>query len=105
MAQAQRADAPEEPKQGFSNRPTIIADNGHGTKVKLWSNDSKNGEFQTVSIERSFQRQGSDQWETQKVTLNASDRKCCRFGFGRVTPCSPADRHCSETASSNPRSS
>jgi hypothetical protein len=73
-ANAQRAEEqpPEEPKS-FANKPVVLADNGHGTKVKMWNNDGKNGEYQTVSIERSFKREGSDQWETQKVSINAQD--------------------------------
>jgi hypothetical protein len=64
----------EEPSEGkFSNKPTVVADNGHGTKVKLWTNKGENGEYQTVSIDRSFKREGSDQWETQKANLNAQD--------------------------------
>jgi hypothetical protein len=27
----------------FSNKPTLLADNGHGTKVKLWNNNGKHG--------------------------------------------------------------
>jgi len=76
MAQdnAQRADD-SEPQESFSNKPAVLADTGHGTKVKLWTNKNRTDgtEFQTVSIERSFKRQGSDQWETQKVNLNADD--------------------------------
>jgi hypothetical protein len=72
---AQRTDEPTEPQESFSNKPVVLADSGHGTKVKLWTNKNKadNTEFQTVSIERSFKRQGSEQWETQKVNLNADD--------------------------------
>lgn len=73
---ARRADEPAgEPQESFSNKPLVLADSGHGTKVKLWTNKNKadGSEFQTVSIERSFKRQGSEQWETQKVNLNADD--------------------------------
>jgi hypothetical protein len=78
MAQdnAQRADEQAgEPQESFSNKPVVLADTGHGTRVKLWNNKNKadGSEFQTVSIERSFKRQGSEQWETQKVNLNADD--------------------------------
>jgi hypothetical protein len=70
----QRADESEESQStSFSNKPVVLADNGHSTKVKLWTNKTENGEFHTVSIERSFKRQGSEQWETQKVNLNAED--------------------------------
>jgi hypothetical protein len=54
MAQAQRAESEDEGDQqsaSFSNRPVVLADNGHGTKVKLWTNKTGEGkEFQTVSI-------------------------------------------------------
>lgn len=70
-ANAQRADTPEEPKEGFSNKPVLLADNGHGTKVKLWNNTGKNGEFQTISVERSYK--DGEEWKTQKVSLNADD--------------------------------
>jgi hypothetical protein len=73
---AQRVDEPAaEPQEPFSNKPVVLADTGHGTRVKLWNNKNKadGSEFQTVSIERSFKRQGSEQWETQKVNLNADD--------------------------------
>ena len=77
MAQdnAQRADEPADQQESFSNKPVVLADTGHGTRVKLWTNKNKSDgtEFQTVSIERSFKRQGSDQWETQKVNLNFDD--------------------------------
>jgi hypothetical protein len=73
---AQRLDeSTGEPQESFSNKPAVLADTGHGTKVKLWTNKNRTDgtEFQTVSIERSFKRQGSEQWETQKVNLNADD--------------------------------
>ena len=77
MAQdnTQRADEqPMEQQESFSNKPQVLADNGRGTKVKLWTNRKADGsEFQTISIERSFKRQGSENWETQKVTLNGDD--------------------------------
>jgi hypothetical protein len=78
MAQAQRAEGADDEQQttSFSNKPVVLADNGHGTKVKLWNNDGKKGEYQTVTIERSFKREGSDQWETQKVSLT----NCRRSG-------------------------
>jgi hypothetical protein len=70
----QRAEAPEEPQGSFTNKPVLLADNSHGTKIKLWPND---GPGQTgipnVSIERSFKRKDSDQSETQKVSPNAED--------------------------------
>ena len=77
MAQtnAKKADeAPEETQGSFTNRPVILADNGHGTKVKLWPNDGpgQNG-IPNVAIERSFKREGSEQWETQKVSLSVQD--------------------------------
>jgi hypothetical protein len=76
MAQsnAQREeDTPDESSGSFSNKPVVLADNGHGSKVKLWTNRADGREFQTVSIERSFKRKDSDQWETQKVNLNAEE--------------------------------
>jgi hypothetical protein len=74
MAQhAQRADEgddqPQPQAEGFSNKPTVLADNGHGTKVKLWNNKGSKGDFQTVSIERSYK--DGEEWKTQKVSLNA----------------------------------
>jgi hypothetical protein len=74
MAQAQRTDAPEDQGESFANKPILLADNGHGTKVKLWTNRTDDGrEFQTVAIERSFKKKDSEQWETQKISLNADD--------------------------------
>ena len=58
----------------FTNKPTVLADNGHGTKVKLWPSDGPGQQgIPNVAIERSFKRKGSDQWETQKVSINAQD--------------------------------
>ncbi len=71
---AQRSEEPEQQTGSFGNRPVLLADNGHGTKVKLWNNRTEaGGEFQTISIERSFKRKDSEEWETQKVSLNAED--------------------------------
>ncbi len=91
MANAQqRADEPAgepagDPQESFSNKPVVLGDTGHGTKVKLWTNKNKadGSEFQTVSIERSFKRQGSEQWETQKVNLNADDLLAVARGLER----------------------
>jgi hypothetical protein len=83
---AQRTDdTSAEPQESFSNKPVVLADSGHGAKVKLWNNKNKSDgtEFQTVSIERSFKRQGSDQWETQKVNLNADDLLAVARGLER----------------------
>jgi len=65
-------DEPQEQRESHANRPTILPDNGHGTKVNLWNNKGENGEYQTVSIERSLKREGSDQWETQKFNLRVA---------------------------------
>jgi hypothetical protein len=77
MAQAQRADNEDEGDQqttSFSNKPVILADNGHGTKVKLWTNKTGEGkEFQTVSIERSYKPKGSEEFRTDKVSLTGDD--------------------------------
>jgi hypothetical protein len=71
---AQRADNQDEESKSFTNKPVVLADNGHGTKVKLWPNDGPGQPgLPNVAIERSFKREGSEQWETQKVSLNASD--------------------------------
>jgi hypothetical protein len=71
---AQRLEPGEEQRESFTNKPVLLADNGHGTKVKLWPNDGpgQNG-IPNVAIERSFKRKDSEQWETQKVSLNAED--------------------------------
>ena len=77
MAQAQRAeteDAGDQQSTSFSNKPVVLADNGHGTKVKLWTNKTGEGkEFQTVSIERSYKPKGSEEYKTDKVSLTAED--------------------------------
>ena len=75
MAQAQAASAADdEPATSFSNKPVILADNGHGTKVKLWNNKTGEGkDFQTVSIERSYKPKGSEEYKTDKVSLPAED--------------------------------
>src|SRR5436190_1842485 len=54
MAQDNAARADEESSaESFSNKTVVMADNGHGAKVKLWTNKSDKGEFHTVSIELS----------------------------------------------------
>jgi hypothetical protein len=74
QSNAQRTDNQEDEQKSFANKPILLADNGHGTKVKLWPNDGPGlPGIPNVAIERSFKREGSDQWETQKVSLNASD--------------------------------
>ena len=73
-ANAKRTDAPEEQSGTFTNKPIVLLDNGHGTKVKLWPNAGPGQpRIPNVAIERSFKREGSDQWGTQKVGLNAQD--------------------------------
>jgi hypothetical protein len=82
MAQAKRneqpteheSQPPQEQTTSFTNKPIALSDNGHGTKVKLWPNDGPGQSgIPNVSVERSFKRKDSEEWETQKVTLNASD--------------------------------
>ena len=74
QSNAQPADNQEDEQKSFANKPILLADNGHGTKVKLWPNDGPGQPgIPNVAIERSFKREGSEQWETQKVSLNASD--------------------------------
>ncbi len=49
---AQRSDEqPPQDEKSFANKPTILADNGSRTKVKLWNNNGKNGEFQTCAAQ------------------------------------------------------
>ena|ERR1700722_18484071 len=73
QAQAAAAADDEQPTSSFSNKPVFLADNGHGTKVKLWTNKTEGKEFQTVSIERSYKPKGSEEYETDKVSLPAED--------------------------------
>jgi hypothetical protein len=74
MPQARRADQADEQAESFTNRPILLADNGHGTKVKLWPNtEAGRSGIPNVSVERSFKRKDSEDWETQKVSLNADD--------------------------------
>ena len=75
MAQAQAAAAATgEQTTSFSNKPVVLADNGHGTKVKLWNNKTDEGkDFQTVSIERSYKPKGSEEYKTDRVSLTAED--------------------------------
>jgi hypothetical protein len=69
-----RAEEPQEQRESHASRPILLADNGHGTKVKLWANDAPGQSgIPNISIERSFKRKDSDQWETQKVSINAED--------------------------------
>lgn len=68
---AEVAEANEAQAEG--NKPILLADNGHGTKVKLWTNNGKHGQFQTISIERSYRT--GEGFDTQRVTLNPSDIK------------------------------
>jgi hypothetical protein len=72
--EAKQEEPPVEPQTSFTNKPIVLADNGHGTKVKPWPNDGpgQNG-IPNVAIERSFKRKDSEDWETQKVSLNADD--------------------------------
>lgn len=88
QASAKRAEpVPENPveqKESFSNKPTVLADNGHGTRVKLWTNKTEaGGEFQTVSIERSYKPKGSEEYKTDKVSLNADDLLAVARGLER----------------------
>lgn len=87
MAQAQRAESADDSEQqstSFANKPTVLADNGHGTKVKLWSNKLEDGrEFQTVSIERSYKPKGSEEFKTDKVSLTADDLLAVARGLGK----------------------
>ena len=82
MDDAAEADAPAEERKFSGTKPTLIADNGHGTKVKLWKNSGKNGEFATVSIERSYK--DGDDWKTQKVSLNADDLLSVAHGLEKA---------------------
>src|SRR5690554_1525954 len=59
MGSTQRAAATEdntdEQTTSHTNRPTVLFDDGHGTKVKLWNNRAEGGkEYQNIAIERSF---------------------------------------------------
>jgi hypothetical protein len=77
MKQAQAAAVANDEEQtatSFSNKPIVLADNGHGTKVKLWNNKLEDGrEFPTISIERSYKPKGSEEYKTDKVSLTADD--------------------------------
>jgi len=71
---AETSDDSDQQTSSFSNKPTVLADNGHGTKVKLWNNKLEDDrDFQTVSIERSYKPKGSDEYRTDKVSLTAED--------------------------------
>lgn len=72
-----RADDAEGSQGSFTNRPVMLADNGHGTKIKLWPNDGpgQNG-IPNVSIERSFKRKDSEEWECQFSDLLHSVYGC-----------------------------
>lgn len=74
-ATAVRPEATEEgSSESFANKPVVLADNGHGTKVKLWKNKTaEGGEFQTVSIERSYKPKGSEEYKTERVSLNGEE--------------------------------
>jgi hypothetical protein len=62
--------ANEEKTPSFSNKPLVPADNGHGTKVKLWNNKLDDGrEFPTISIERSYKQKDSEEYKTDKSVL------------------------------------
>jgi len=74
MPQTQAAVQQEEPTASFANKPVVLADNGHGTKVKLWNNKTEEGrDFPTVSIERSYKPKGSEEYRTDRVSLTADD--------------------------------
>jgi hypothetical protein len=85
MPQAHRASEPEDQAESFSNKPILLADNGHGTKVKLWlNNEPGRSGIPNVSVERSFKRKDSEEWETQKVSLNTDDLLAVARGLGKA---------------------
>jgi hypothetical protein len=78
MSNAAR-DRGDEPEPNFVDRtargkkqPFVLYDNGHGTQVKQWSG-GKDGQFINTVIENSFKRQGSEQYETQSVSLTKEE--------------------------------
>ena len=74
QSSAQRAQTADDQSESPPNKPTVLADNGHGTKVKLWSNKTDaGGEFQTVSIERSYKPKGSEEYKTDRVSLSGDE--------------------------------
>jgi hypothetical protein len=71
MQQAAQADNQKEEGKSFSNKPTVLADNGHGTKVKLWSNGP------TMAPDKlEFPTSPSSAASSAKATTNGKRSKC-----------------------------
>lgn len=52
--------------------PEVLYDNQHGTKVKLWQNEGKNGPFTNVSMENNIP-DGNGGWEKRTVRIDERD--------------------------------
>jgi hypothetical protein len=84
MAQdnAARRDEGDEQDQGGHSRslskkaPTIVYDNGHGTRVKRWDEGISN-----IMIERSYKPKDATEYVTEKVSLTPEEALGIIFGL------------------------
>jgi len=74
LSQAQRTEAQDD-KKTFTNKPVMLLEQrspSEGYALAKRRPPARNG-IPNVAIERSLKRDGSEEWDTQKVSLNAQD--------------------------------
>ena len=81
MAQAQAAEAANdeggEPTRSFSKKPpTVLYDNGHGTKVKRWDEGVSN-----IQIERSYKPKDAKDYVTDSINVTPEEALGIIFGL------------------------
>jgi hypothetical protein len=57
----------EQSETSFANRPEVFAAT-KTEKVKVWTNQGKNGEFLSASFEHSY-KDANDHWQTQQASI------------------------------------
>jgi hypothetical protein len=70
QSQAQRSEVPDDQKEGFSNKPVVLADNGRHEGEAL---EQRLQERRIPDRRHRTQLQRRDEWKTQKISLNADD--------------------------------
>jgi hypothetical protein len=83
MAQTNAAEAANddqgEQARSFSKKPpTVVYDNGHGTRVKKWDDGISN-----IQIERSYKPKGSEEYVTQTINLTPEEALGVIFGLNK----------------------
>ena len=74
QSNAQRTD---ESEGNFSKkRPTLLYDNGHGTKVVRWEDGISN-----LQIERSYKLKDSEEYVTEKINVTPEEALGIIFGL------------------------